>query len=98
MASWTPISPWKLGACQTVAIGGAHAETATPFNGQTRALLIEATADCHIVIGPSPVATSSSTLIRSAYPPLVFGCSSGDKVSVIQDSAGGTLYVTELTH
>lgn len=98
MASWTPISPWRLGACQTVAIGGSHAETGTAFNAQTRAVLIAATSDCHIVIGTSPVATSSGTLIRSAYPPLVFACGPTDKVSVIQDSAGGTLYVTELTH
>ncbi len=97
MASWTPISPWRLGATQTVAIGGAHAESSA-VGAQTRAVLISATSDCHIVIGANPTATTSTTLIRSAYPPLVFAATPGDKVSVIQDSAGGTLYVTELTH
>ncbi len=97
MANWTPISPWKLGPCQTVTVGAAHHES-TAFGGQTRAVLISATADCHVRIGNAAVAVSTDTLIRSAYPPLVFGCTPDETVSVIQDSAGGLLYVTELTH
>lgn len=43
-------------------------------------------------------ATTSDTLIKANYPPLVFGIAPGDLVAVIQDAAGGSLYVTELTH
>jgi len=72
---------------------------ATVVGSQTRAVLISATSDCHVRIGPATeTALATDTLIRSAYPPLVFGCSAGDTVAVIQDAAGGTLYVTELSH
>ncbi len=97
MGGWTPVSPWKLGAAQTVAIGASSVDSSA-VGSETRALLISATSDCHIVINGNPTATATSTLIRSAYPPLVFGCGPGDKVAVIQDSASGTLYVTELSH
>lgn len=98
MGGWTPISPWKLGKAQTVAIGAASASSVA-VGTETRAVLISATANCHIRVGhPTQTAVAADTLILNSYPPLVFGCAPGDVVAVIQDSAAGTLYVTELTH
>lgn len=97
MSRWTPIAPWRLGAAHTVAIGATHAES--PAMGtETRAVLLSGTTDFHVRIGQGAAAASTDTLIKAAYPPIVLGCAPGDVVSVIQDSAAGTAYITELTH
>lgn len=95
---WTPISPWKLGTVQTVSFTGTAGTVTNGFGSETRAILIRVTADAHVRIGQSPTAVSTDTLIKATDSPLVFGCSPTDKISAIQDSAGGTLYVTELSH
>lgn len=94
---WFPVSPWKLMGAQKLSVGSA-AVGSTPVGSQTRAVLISATTDCHVRIGQNAVAVAADTLIRSGWPPLIFGCAPGDIVSVIQDAAAGNLYVTELTH
>ena len=95
--AWYPISPWKLGAVQKLSIGAAPTQ-ATAFNGQTKALLLVATADCHVRTGGNPTAVATDTLIKAAHPPIVIGIGVGDLISVIQDSTTGSLYVTELSH
>lgn len=52
-----------------------------------------ATSNCHIVIGASPTAISTSTYLP-ANTVVHYTCQSTDKVSVVQDSTGGTLYIT----
>lgn len=103
MSGWLPVSPWKLvrGSAQTVAIG-ATSLGSVAVGSQTRAILIYASSSCHIRITPqasgSDPAVATDTFIPGAASPLVLGCSPGDIVKVIQDSAAGTLYITELTH
>lgn len=98
MSHWTPISPWKLGAVQKVTVGASHAETSAFTSTQTRAVLLVATTDCHIRIEKGAVAAATDTLLKAAHPPIVLGCTPEQVVSVIQDTAGGFLYVTELSH
>lgn len=97
MSKWTPISPWRLYKSSTVTIGASSTQSST-FDAAVKAIMISATADCHIVIGLNAAATAAATLIRAAYPPLIFATAPGELIAVIQDSTGGTLYVTELTH
>lgn len=103
MGGWTPISPWKLqeGTAQTVAIGAASLAS-TVFGTETRALLLYASASCHIRISnktnAADPAVATDTFLPGAGSPLVLGCSPGDRIKVIQDSGAGTLYLTELTH
>jgi len=100
MAGAMPISPWRLiTPAVTASVGAASQSTAAAPNG-VHAVLIVATGDCHIRIGnPAQTAVNTDTLIRSAYPPLVFAVSPGDVVAVIQDAAAtGTLFATWLTH
>lgn len=99
MASgWTPISPWRLGTVQKIAIGAASA-SATAVGAQTRAVLIVATSDCHIRYGNgTQTAVATDTLIKAAHPPVVLAVSPSDVIAVIQDAAAGSLYITELTH
>lgn len=89
--------PWRLGAVSKLTVG-ATAQTAGPISDGVQAVLVVATADCHIRIGPSAVAVNTDTLIRAGFPPLIFRITQGEQLSVIEDSTGGFLYVTELTH
>ena len=96
--SWTPISPWRLGKAQTVAIGASAANNSTAFGSSTQAVMVTPTSNCHVRFGqPNPAAVSTDTFL-SAGVPYVFAIGIGDFISVIQDSASGTLYVTELSH
>lgn len=80
----------RPGAAQHVAIGGTHAESAALGASVVQ---LCATSDCHIVFGTAPVATANDTFLPAKVP-VTFACLSTDKVSVIQDAAGGTLYIT----
>ena|ERR1700758_2769506 len=103
MGGWTPISPWKLaiGTAQVVTSGAASAAS-TPVGSETRALLIYASASVHIRISQgtnaADPAVATDTFIPGGASPMVLGCSPGDRVKVIQDTAGGTVYITELTY
>lgn len=98
MSGAMPISAWRIIApCVTASIGASSQATTAAPNG-VHAVLIQATGDCHIRIG-NGAAVGTDTLIRSAYPPLIFAIAPGDTVTVIQDAAAtGTLYATWLTH
>lgn len=95
----TPISAWRLIVpAVTASIGATHQETTAAPAG-VHAALLSATGNCHVQIGPAPIATGGDTLVKSTDPPLRVGVSPGEIVSVIQDgAAAGTLYVTWLTH
>lgn len=82
--------PIRLGTALKVTIAGTHAET-TVVIGATRALLCS-TTDCHIVLGPTPAATTSDTFLP-AKTFLEIACLTTDMVSVIQDAAGGFLFI-----
>ena len=98
--SWIPIAPWKVvdGTAQKISYT-ATAGTSNAVGAQTRAVLVSVTSDAHVKITQAgTAATTSDTLIKASWPPIVLGISPGDKVSAVQDAASGTLYVTELSH
>src|SRR6185312_4100652 len=100
MAFWTPISPWRLraGTARTVAIGATSASS-TAMEAETRAVMITASSNCHISIGPAPqTAVATGTPVLAGWPPIILACGKGDVIATIQDSADGTLSITELTH
>jgi hypothetical protein len=78
------------GATLKLAVGAAHAESAAVGSALIRVL---STTDCHIVIGAAPVATADDMLVL-ANQPEYFHCNPADLVSVIRDSADGSLYIT----
>lgn len=81
------------------ATAGASSAQLTAFNAETRILLITATtANVRIELGPNPTATATSFLVKTTDPALFIGCSGGDKLAYIQDSAGGVINVSELTY
>jgi hypothetical protein len=77
------------GVAQNVTIGAAHAESTAV--GSTLIRLV-ATSACHVRIGAAPVAVATDGLLPAGEVEY-FTCLATDKVSVIQDSAAGTLNV-----
>lgn len=81
---------------QTVTVGAASAATTNAVGSNIHAVRLISTTACHIKIEQAPTATTSDFLMaanREEY----FTIHPGEKVAVIQNAAGGTLYVTELT-
>ena len=81
---------------QKVAVGAASAASAA-VGAQTYAVLLSTSTNCHIAFGTAPVATTSNWLLKATDPGLVLGIAPGEKIAVIQDTAGGSLYIMELT-
>ncbi len=80
----------RMGTAQKIAVGGTSAASAAVSGSVVR---LVATVDCHVAIGPAPVADASSTLLP-ANSPEYFACAGTDKVAVINDGIDGELYVT----
>ena len=88
-------SIWRLGDSQTVAYTDT-AGTSAAVGAQTRAVSITVTSDAFIALGAT--ATTDGHFLTAATSPLIVTCTGGQTVSAIQDSAGGNLHITELTH
>jgi len=100
MSHWTPVAPWKFieGTAQKITTSGVSASS-TAVGSETRAIMVVVTTDSHIRITTAgSAATTSDMLVKSAWPPIVLGCSPGSIVSVIEDASAGSLYMQELTH
>ena len=85
----------RLGAMQEVAIGAASAAS-TAFGTQTYQVRLAATSACRIRIGDGTPTALATDAYLSANWVEYFTCTPGQKVSVIQESAGGKLSVTEI--
>ena len=100
MGGWTVIAPGRPtpGTGQTIAIGAASVASAG-FNTATQFIRISATGNCHVEIGPAPVATANSMLVKSTDDPERIRVGNGEKIAVIQDGAStGNLSVIEYTN
>jgi hypothetical protein len=82
------------GVSQNVAIGAASVQSAA-FGELTTCVRVVSTSDCFIAIGQNPTATTSSMLLPAGAPEYL-AVDAGMKVAVIQQSAAGSLNVTEL--
>lgn len=83
------------GKSVTVTYTGTAGTTAA-VTTDARVVRVVSTTDCYIQIGISPTATSAD-LFLPAYTPEYFGAQggvTGTKVSAIQVSTGGSIYVT----
>jgi hypothetical protein len=81
------------GAEQRVATGAAH-ELSNAFGGATQIVRLYCTEDVYLAFGPTPEATNQS-LFLPAETIEYFGVAPGEKLSALQATAGGTLYITE---
>lgn len=86
---------YRLGATQTVAVGAASAAS-TAFTPGTFAVRVVATTACHIKFNGTPVATTNDAYLPANWV-AEYTVAPGEKLAVIQNTAAGTLYITELS-
>lgn len=84
------------GTTQTVTVGAASAATTNAVGQHTKRIRLISTTACHVAFAVAPTATTSSMYLAAGREE-VFAIKPGQKVAVIQNAAGGTLFVTELT-
>lgn len=89
----TPIPVLKPKLSQNLTIGVA-ADNTTAFPEKSVVRLV-ATVDCFIKIGPNAVATTNETYLVAGQPEY-FSLEALDRVSVIQNTAAGTLNITTM--
>lgn len=83
------------GTVQTVTISGTSAATSSTFSSEV--VRVVSTTNCHYHMAASPTATTSLSYLplgEIEYLRCIPGVS---KLAFIQNSAGGTAYVTEMT-
>lgn len=80
---------------QVVAFTGTAANSSALSAG-IRLVRLVATQDCHIAIGDNPTATTSDMFLPANVVDYIM-VSETDDISVIQNSTGGNLYITEMT-
>lgn len=83
------------GTVQRVTVSGTSAQSSVLTNYDE--VMVHATTACYIVTGANPTATSSTGIPLSAGEKLHFRITPGDRIAVIQDSAGGFLFVAGCT-
>jgi hypothetical protein len=92
-----PIQALAQGANQTLAVGVASAQSLA-FAAGSKVVRVVATSNCWIVFGVNPTAAATSG--NGSYVPAgaieLWRVTPGHRVAVIQDSAAGTLSITEL--
>lgn len=81
---------------QVVTVGAASAATTNAVGSQTYVVRLISTTDCHVVFAGTPTATANDMFLAADREEL-FRISPGEKVAAIQNAAGGSLYVTEMT-
>lgn len=96
-----PIQMIGQGNRQNVAIGATSSRTATAFEATTNAVQIVGTSDCWYAFGDSSVESATTGANLGSYLPagaILYQRvekAVDTHVAVIQDSAAGTLSVTE---
>lgn len=85
----------KAASTQSKAYDGTAAAIDNALDSGVDMIHVICTTAAHIQIGKTPVATTSDMPIK-ADTDYYFTCHPSDKVSVIQQAAGGTLYVTPI--
>ncbi len=84
------------GSGQNITTSGTAANNSTAFADNTTIIRIVGTQDFRYRIGPAAVATATDTLLPLGVVEYV-GIVKGDRLSVIQNSAAGTVNVSEAT-
>jgi hypothetical protein len=83
------------GSTQTITTSASSAAISTAFGNNTRLVRIVCTEDAHIKFAASPTATTGDPFMP-ANQVEYFRVEAGEKVAAIQNSAAGTVFVTEM--
>lgn len=90
-----PIMRLVDASTQSVAVSGTSAQSAA-ISSSSGYVRLFSTTMCHIRIGSNPTATTSHMPLGANIPEY-FVVVSGAKIAAIQNSASGTLYISEVT-
>lgn len=83
------------GVSQVVAIG-ATSTRSTAFQPTTTIIRMVANQDCFVALGAAPTALADGTcMVVQGGAETYIGVTPGQKLAVIQSTAGGSLYITE---
>lgn len=88
--------PWKPGLTQTKAYTGTAGTIDNAISDGVNVIRVWLSTAGYIAIGKSPTATTAD-IPMPANTPEYFIVPMGSKVSAIQASSGGSVYVTEMT-
>ncbi len=91
---FVPVS-WALGTTQNVAYTGTAGTIANKVGTNTRTAWVMCSTDCHIATGANPTATTSDMRLPANVLICLQVSKNLDKISAIQVTDAGTLYVTE---
>lgn len=86
-----------LGITERVTVGAASAQTAVVFAPETTVIRLQADTDCFVLTGASPTAAAATSMPLVAGQETFLRVLPTDKVAVIQKTAAGFLWVTQLT-
>ena len=84
------------GSGQNITSSGTAANNSTAFASNTSIIRISPSAAIRYRVGPNATALTTDTLLPAGAVEYV-GIVAGDRLSVIQDSTGGTVSVSECT-
>lgn len=87
----------RASTTQKVAYTGTAGVITNPVGSYTTLCRIVVTSNAYIAFGTAPTATTSDVYMPANVPEY-FTIRPGEKVSAVQDAAGGTLIVTEMTY
>ena len=90
-----PIMKVADGSTISISVSGTSAQSAA-ISTTTGYVRLFSTTLCHIRFGSNPTATTSNMPL-AANVPEYFQITPGQKIAAIQNSASGTLYITEVT-
>lgn len=92
----SPIHALRPNTVQSVAYTATAGTITNPVGANTTVVRVYCTSDAHIAFGAAPTATTNDTPIAADAPEYFRVTPGVDKISAVQQSAGGSLYVTEM--
>ena len=90
-----PYPAFRMGTVHKIAYTGIAGVTAAAVSEKCKLAIVWCSTDAHIAIGAAPTAAVTDRPVTAKVDVLI-KLNTDDKVSAIQQSAGGDLYVTEL--
>ena len=86
---------FSTGPVGAYSVGSADYGAPIVVPNNTSHVRLVATSDCYIAFGANPTAVVGASMLITAGTPEYFWVAPGEKLAVIQSSAGGILNITE---
>jgi hypothetical protein len=87
---------YRWGTNQVVSFTSTSTATSTAFAAGVNTIRVVPTTSCHVVVGSSPTATTSSPRIPAGVVEYMV-IAPGQKLAAIRTTTSGTLHVTEVS-